>query len=53
MLSPRKQTRELSEEEWQRLEEVKRMAEVVLREAEYERESARTWATIMQESVGK
>jgi hypothetical protein len=53
MLSPRKQTWELSEEEWQRLEEVQRMSEMVLREAEYERESARTWARSMQVSVEK
>lgn len=51
--SPQKQTREFSEEEWQRLEQVQQMAEVLLREAEYERESVRAWSKNMQEYVAR
>ena len=52
MFSPRK-TWQVSEDEWQRLEQVQRMAETALHEAVKERESARTWALKVRESVKK
>ena len=50
MLSPRT-VWQFSEEEWERLEKVQRMAEILLREAEHERDSARRWAQSVRESV--
>lgn len=50
IMSPQK-TWQFTEEEWQRLEKVQQMAEMCLREAEHERESARRWARSVHESV--
>jgi centromere protein J len=50
IMTPKK-TWKFTEEEWQRLEKVQQMAEVLLREAEHERESTRRWARSVHESV--
>lgn len=51
IMTPKK-TWKFTEEEWQRLEKVQQMAEILLREAEHERESTKRWAKSVHESVG-
>lgn len=52
MLSPSStKTFQFTEEEWLRLEKVQEMAEMLLHEAEFERDAARKWAKRVHESV--